>query len=1005
MSAQKASGSANRKKQAATGRSGAAAGSGGKGTGTGGRNAAAGKAAAGKAAGRSAGGATGGGRAAQARHGQAAGKDTAGGRTALPDTRLRREIVGVLVAVLAIALFIAVVSPGTAILSRALSDVILHVIGLGAYILPFLMLVWAASFFVERGVASAAARLALGMALIFVSVLALAGLMTPDAPSSPDLVFEPAALMAHGGYVGGAVAWALLRLVGQGIALVILIGLVLVGAVLVGFSITGLVARVKALLARRRVPEAADEEGLSAGPYDLGGGPSGPYGEGAGRRQAAGKLIAPTAHLSVGLDPTHRFDDALFEGAQGRIPFDALCDPDAPDAPGASGDPDAPGISGASDGLGDLGSTRRSLVFADAAARTERLDRAALDVRTSDAFGSDRDALGGPDGPNGPDALRSDATVVLGGTGPGPASAKKGASAKRGAAAKKGAAALLPPEPSFELPGMRLLKASRAKASTRAGEGELRRTAAELQATIEEFGVDAQVEGWVAGPTVTLFKLSLGEGVRLSKINSLADDIALALAAPAVRIFSPIPGTTLVGIEVPNASRSMVLLGDVLPDAPAGPLQLAIGKDVEGDSIVADLEKMPHLLIGGTTGSGKSVAINAMIVSLLMRATPAQVRMILIDPKMVELSLYNDIPHLYVPVVTDAQKAAAALAWGVLEMERRLKVFQQAGVKNIAQYNAYVQKEREKVERERAERERAEREAQEARAAQEAEGAAEGAAEGGQADDAEGAGGGGGAGGPFGQRPGEDGPRGPGFGEDGLTEMPLIVIVIDELADLMMIAGKEVEISISRLAQLARAAGLHLIIATQRPSTNVITGLIKANIVNRIAFNVASGIDSRVILDGPGAEDLIGIGDLLFSRPEYGKPQRIQGCYVSEPEIEAVVDFLKAQGEPEYHEDILATAVGGLSVSMLGTDGEGGDDDPLVWEAADIVVSSNLGSTSTLQRRLKVGYARAGRIMDMLEHKGVVGPPNGSRPREVLIDDVLDLESLKALEQADSADW
>jgi S-DNA-T family DNA segregation ATPase FtsK/SpoIIIE len=494
--------------------------------------------------------------------------------------------------------------------------------------------------------------------------------------------------------------------------------------------------------------------------------------------------------------------------------------------------------------------------------------------------------------------------------------------------------------------------------------------------------VDAQVEGWVAGPTVTLFKLSLGEGVRLNKINALSDDIALALAAPAVRIFSPIPGTTLVGIEVPNANRSMVLLGDVLPDSPDGPLQLAIGKDVEGDSIVANLEKMPHMLIGGTTGSGKSVAVNSMIVSILMRATPAQVRMILIDPKMVELSLYNDIPHLYVPVVTDAQKAAAALAWGVLEMERRLKVFQQAGVKNIAQYNSFVRSEQAKV--------------VEAAEAAAAEAAAQGAEAETVALDGEGR--------TVDSYADVTGTPELGYGEDGLTEMPLIVIVIDELADLMMVAGKDVETSISRLAQLARAAGLHLIIATQRPSTNVITGLIKANIVNRIAFNVASGIDSRVILDCPGAENLIGTGDLLFSRPEYGKPQRIQGCFVSEPEIEAVVNFLKAQGEPEYHEDILATAVGGISTTSF-MDSGGGDDDPLLWEAADIVVSSGLGSTSTLQRRLKVGYARAGRIMDMLEQKGIVGSPNGVKPREVLIDDVLDLESLRALEESDSAGW
>jgi S-DNA-T family DNA segregation ATPase FtsK/SpoIIIE len=450
-----------------------------------------------------------------------------------------------------------------------------------------------------------------------------------------------------------------------------------------------------------------------------------------------------------------------------------------------------------------------------------------------------------------------------------------------------------------------------------------------------------------------------------------------------------------VGIEVPNTSRSMVLLGDVLPDAPPGPLQLAVGKDVEGDSIVANLEKMPHLLIGGTTGSGKSVAINAMIMSILMRATPAQVRMILIDPKMVELSLYNDIPHLYVPVVTDAQKAAAALAWGVLEMERRLKVFQQAGVKNIAQYNDYVRKEQEKVLKAAAEAASAAAADGDADADADVTATSSATTEVASARAAK----------TIKKTADKDATvqLEASFGEDGLTEMPLIVIVIDELADLMMVAGKEVETSISRLAQLARAAGLHLIIATQRPSTNVITGLIKANIVNRIAFNVASGIDSRVILDGPGAEDLIGTGDLLFSRPEYGKPQRVQGCYVSEPEIEAVVDFLKEQAAPEYHEDILATAVGGLSISSL-ADG-GGDDDPLIWEAAEIIVSSQLGSTSTLQRRLKVGYARAGRIMDMLEQKGIVGPPNGSKPRDVLIDDVLDLESLKALEATDAGEW
>ncbi|MDO4443322.1 MAG: FtsK/SpoIIIE domain-containing protein, partial [Slackia sp.] len=312
------------------------------------------------------------------------------------------------------------------------------------------------------------------------------------------------------------------------------------------------------------------------------------------------------------------------------------------------------------------------------------------------------------------------------------------------------------------------------------------------------------------------------------------------------------------------------------------------------------------------------------------------------DPKRVEFTPYNGIPHLYVPVVTENKEAASALAWGVAEMERRLKVMSKAGVRNIAQYNAKVEQ--------------------------------------GAFDDA-------------------DDPS-----AEPVKKMPYIVIIIDELADLMMNVGKEVELSISRIAQLARAAGIHMIVATQRPSTNVVTGLIKANITNRIAFNVASGIDSRVILDTPGAENLIGLGDMLFSKPEYAKPQRLQGCFVSEEEIEAVVEHLKEQGEPEYHQEILQTNVIGLGASMPdGSGGSSSSDDPLLWEAADIVVASGLGSTSNIQRRLSVGYSRAGRIMDMLEEKGIVGPPNGSKPREVLVD-AMELETLKAFESQDAAE-
>ncbi len=502
-----------------------------------------------------------------------------------------------------------------------------------------------------------------------------------------------------------------------------------------------------------------------------------------------------------------------------------------------------------------------------------------------------------------------------------------------------------PTKDGFQLPSMSLLQSGEGKRGGSSPE-ELAEVGAELQGTLEDFGVMATVVGWVEGPTVTLFKVDLPSGVRVSKVTNLTDDIALALAAPGVRIFAPIPGTNYVGIEVPNRKRQTVYLPDVLAAAGPGPLQVAIGEDVEGHSIVHDLAKMPHVLIAGTTGSGKSVEVNAMIMSILLRATPSEVRFIMIDPKRVEFAPYEGIPHLYVPVVTECREASSALSWAVAEMERRLKLFSKCGVRNIISFN-------EKAKAAQAEEQKA-------------------------------------------QDKGEELPENP-YGEP----LPYIVIVIDELADLMMNVGKEVEFSISRLAQLARAAGIHLIIATQRPSTNVVTGLIKANITCRIGLTVASGIDSRVILDSTGAENLIGMGDLLISKPEYPKPVRVQGPYVPDEEIAAVVEHLKSQGEPEYHTEILSTNVMSMGDTSTMPGGGGEDDDPLLWEAAEVVVSSNLGSTSALQRRLKVGYARAGRIMDQLEEKGVVGPGNGSKPREVLVDE-LELETLKAFEAGDS---
>jgi DNA segregation ATPase FtsK/SpoIIIE, S-DNA-T family len=483
----------------------------------------------------------------------------------------------------------------------------------------------------------------------------------------------------------------------------------------------------------------------------------------------------------------------------------------------------------------------------------------------------------------------------------------------------------------FELPPLSMLRTSPVNAAaTRASDKELKATAALIESTLATFDIPSRVEDWIAGPTVTLFEVKIAKGVKVNRVTALSDDLALALATPTVRVLAPIPGKSLIGIEAPNEHRTTVTLGDVIasghvPDT--SPLMLGIGKDVGGESIVLDLAGMPHMLIAGSTGTGKSVCINALLMSVIMRSTPEEVRIILIDPKRIELALYNGIPHLYVPVVTEAKEAASALAWAVSEMEMRLRRLQKAGVRNIAMYN------------------------EAARA---------------------------------------------GSLPDGMEPMPYLMIVIDELADLMMVAAREVEDSIVRLAQLARAAGIHLVVATQRPSTDIITGLIKTNITTRIAFAVSSGIDSRVILDQSGAEKLVGLGDMLLSTPQLAKPKRIQGAYVAEDEITAVVDYIKRQGEPEYHEEILHTKVlpGGGALD------DGSDDDPLTWEAADIVVTSRMGSTSLLQRRLKVGYARAGRIMDILEQKGIVGPPDGSKPREVLAD-VEELESIKAYERSE----
>lgn len=791
------------------------------------------------------------------------------------DERTKRDVTGVCVSVLGIVLFVAAVVPTDALLTSVASQALHLSFGIGAYILPFFLVAVGASCLVRFDRERVPLRVCVGLAMVFVALLSLLSLFTPEvAPEACDNLFLPDQLAARGGYVGAGIAWVGLKLLGQAITAIVLVGVIIIGISIIGLSLSNLLEMLRA----RRGRGDFDQEGLDS---------------------EEGRTRAPRislASMRAGRGEASAADEEL-SSAKTEV-LAAAADKSAPTCKLSARHADSRSLT--ADEAAEAASERPAQMTRKLGRRPRAAAPAAPEVskRTSKA-------------------LSPTATPR--------------------------------PEQGFELPSMDLLATSSNPEAELATDAELQETGACLQETLEDFNIMAKVVGWVAGPTVTLFKVDLPAGVRVSRVTALEDDIALALAAPGVRIFAPIPGTNYVGIEVPNRTRQTVLLGDVIKEASEGPLQIAIGKDVEGNCIVSDLAKMPHLLIGGTTGSGKSVSINAMIMSILMRATPAEVRFIMVDPKRVEFTPYNGIPHLYVPVVTEAKEAASALSWGVAEMERRLKVFSKVGARNIGQYNAKVQ------------------------AAM---------AEAAKAEEA-----------------GEEPPENE-LGE----ELPYIVIIIDELADLMMNVGKEVEFSISRIAQLARAAGIHLIVATQRPSANVVTGLIKANITNRIAFNVASSIDSRVVLDTPGAENLIGLGDLLFSKPEYAKPVRIQGCYVSEDEINAVVEQLRSQGEPEYHSEILSTNL--ITLGSCPPDASGGtctDDDPLIWEAADIVVSSGLGSTSNIQRRLKVGYSRAGRIMDMLEEKGVVGPPNGSKPREVLVD-VMELETLKAFEQNDGDD-
>jgi len=479
-------------------------------------------------------------------------------------------------------------------------------------------------------------------------------------------------------------------------------------------------------------------------------------------------------------------------------------------------------------------------------------------------------------------------------------------------------------EPVYLYPPLTLLKKGSGKAEGM--EEATARCAERLVDTLQSFGVESTVIDITCGPTVTRYELQLQRGIKFSKVTGLSDDIALALGAVAVRI-APIPDKNAIGIEVPNEKQELVTVRDILSSPEfknsRSKLSFAVGKGIVGNSVVGDIAKMPHMLIAGTTGSGKSVCINSILISLLYKSTPDEVRLIMVDPKMIELGVYNGIPHLLIPVVTDPRKAAGALNWAVTEMMKRYKLFSELGVRDLAGYNQAVQ-----------------------------------------------------------ELEGEEG-----------KPLPRIVVVIDELADLMVVARKEVEEAIIRIAQMARAAGMHLIIATQRPSADVITGLMKTNIPSRIAFAVASQVDSRVILDQMGAEKLLGKGDMLYHPLGSGKSQRVQGCFVSDSEVEEVICFIKqTTGQAEYSEEVMnhiekqaeAQSSGGTGGGMPSGDG-GDEDDELLPAAIEVVVESGMASVSMLQRRLKLGYARAARLVDQMEERGIVGPFEGSKPRAVLI--------------------
>ena len=908
------------------------------------------------------------------------------------DSAARNDIVGVLIAVLAAMMAVAIVTESQAVVSRACADLLRLAFGAGAILAPVALALFAATFFLptERLVST---RLAAGMTLIVVAILALLSITMPGAELFPESVLQSEVVVSHGGYVGASLAWLLLVLVGEVIGIIVLVGLIVIGIIVCGFSISDLFARIgrgaesvrerAGALHQERQQRRVERASQRAEQAAMRAQQPAPAAALRGMRPAA----ADASYLGDRQKSVLRRNQGALLGADElplepvmpkrrfRLPWEAD-DPRAAQESGASeragwedgwfddedelplAEPVAEPLAAAYDPAPAPSAAETTVLPARPTTRLSRASRpqpepvrrrdeapAAPEPVAEEPQPAPKAAKAAKPKKKRPDFLEpADAQQTLRlddapksqpqaqAQGKGKGSSKPARAAKGGAQPADAAAVSRPADSEdYEFPPVSMIACSDPNEVLDGFDDEIRGTAERLQATLAEFGSQSRVVGYVHGPNVTTFKIEMGEGERVSKITNLEDDIALSLASPSVRIFAPIPGTSLVGIEIPNKETQPVRLGDVLPYVKGGPLDCVFGRDAEGRPVVVDLAGLPHLLVAGTTGSGKSVFLNGLVMTMLMRATPEDVRLIMVDPKRVEFTYYAGLPHLYVPVVTEPRQAASALQWAVSEMERRLKVFEHYKVRDIKSYNSQV--------------------------------------ESGRLADM------------------ENPPK----------HMPYFVIVIDELSDLMMVAGKDVEASIVRIAQLGRAAGIHLIVATQRPSADVVTGLIKANIDNRVALSVDNGMNSRIILDQTGAERLLGHGDMLY-KLRGARPKRAQGCFTSEEEVQEVVSFIKEHRKADYHAEVLsAVAPVGAAGGPMGADGSG-DDDPLVWEAARIVVESQLGSTSGLQRRLKVGYARAGRIMDMLEQKGVVGPPDGSRPREVL----LDLDGLEELREAEA---